>query len=169
MRVGLDVGRWSRTDARRQFTGLALPSEAAVGGQWAGAMVGRPKLVRTAQAMALVTPLRGWCGKRFPGDGTVVNRVLRRGLTVDAVVGAVGTGESALDGNPALIVTYRGTAAPPVRWLRGEVRWFEPGQSLLGMLFLPIRGRLVMGPFPFLLTRPEPGMGVEAAAEAYEA
>ena len=126
-------------------------------------MVGRPGLVRTAQAMALVTPLRGWCGKRFAGDGTVVNRVLRRDGVVDAVVGAVGTGESLLDGNPALIVTYRRTAPPPVRWMHGEVRWLEPGESLLGMLFLPIRGRVVIGPFPFLLTRPAPSSDASAA------
>lgn len=163
MRVGQDVGRWARADARREFAGLALPSEAEVRGEWAGSMVGRPGLVRTAQATALVTPLHGWCGKRFPGDGTVVNRVLRRGHTVEAVVGAVSTGASVLDGSPALIVSYRRTAPPPVRWLHGEVRWLEPGQSLLGMLFLPIRGRVAMGPFPFLLTRPEPDRGMSAA------
>ena len=156
MKVGLEAHQWTRRDACREFAGLGSPSDGEVAGEWSGAMVGRPALARTAEVMALGTPLRAWCGKRFAGDGTVVNRVLRRGSAVEAVVGVVSTGPSLLDGNPALIVTYRRTAPPPVRWMRGEVRWLEPGESLLGMLFLPIRGKMGIGPFPFLLTRPSP-------------
>jgi hypothetical protein len=154
---------WTRADARRAFTDLETPREAELVGQWRGALAGTPWLRRFAEACALVTPFRGWCGKQFPGDGTVVNRVLRSGSEVPGVVGVVAVGPSQLDGRPALAVTYRRTALPPARWMRGEVRWLHEGTAALGMLFLPVGGRVALGPFPFLLDR-----RVEAPAETQE-
>ena len=144
---------WTRADARRVFSNLNAPRERDVVGVWRGELVGSPRLRRFAESSALVTPFRGWCGKHFLGDGTVVNRVLRSGTEVPGVVGAVAVGPSQLDGRPALGVTYGRTAPPPARWMRGEVRWLDAGVRALGMLFLTVGGRVVLRPVPFLLER----------------
>ena len=50
------------------------------------------------------------------------------------------------------VADYSRTARPPVKWLRGEMRWMVPGGQVLGMLLVPV-GRRVIGPFPFQMTR----------------
>lgn len=65
-----------------------------------------------------------------------------------------GRGLSLLDGQPAVIVDYSRTAKPPVSWLRGELRWLEPGHEILGLLIFRL-GKRHIGPFPFHLTRSE--------------
>lgn len=116
-------------------------------------MVGGSALVGLAKAVSLLTPFRGWCGKEFRSDGRVANLALRRGQVVPVQDGIASSGPSRLDGRPAAIVDYRHTAAVPTRWMRGEVRWVDPGSVAMGMLFLPIRSRIALGPFPYLLTR----------------
>jgi hypothetical protein len=153
MTARTETTAWTKADGRRVFSDLNAPRERDVVGVWRGELVGSPRLRRLAKSSALVTPFRGWCGKHFLGDGTVVNRVLRSGTEVPGVVGIVAMGPSQLDGRPALAVTYRRTALPPARWMRGEVRWLDAGVRALGMLFLPVGGRVVLGPFPFLLER----------------
>ena len=64
----------------------------------------------------------------------------------------ISSGGSLLDGRAALVADYSRTAAPPVKWLGGEMRWLVPGEQVLGMLVFPI-GRRLLGPFPFQLTR----------------
>lgn len=143
---------WFARDARRYFSTLPLP-RVAPSGVWDGRLVGRPGLVRLAVATSFATPFRGWCGKEFRHDGSVQNFSLRGGRWVPTVRGRLVHGTSLLDGIQALVVDYRDTAPPPYRWMRGEVRLYGDGPDLMGMLFLPVAGRPVLGPFPFLLTR----------------
>jgi hypothetical protein len=116
-------------------------------------MLGGPALVGLAKVVSLLTPFRDWCGKEFKSDGRVANLALRHGQVIPVQDGITSSGTSRLDGRPAAIVDYRRTAAAPTRWLRGEVRWVDPGSVAMGMLFLPIRSRIALGPFPYLLTR----------------
>lgn len=122
-------------------------------GRWDGRMLGGPVLTSLARAVALLTPFRAWCGKDFKSDGRVANLAMRHGLVTPVQDGITSSGTSTLDGRVAAIVEYRQTASLPTRWMRGEVRWVDPGSVALGMLFLPIRSHVVLGPFPYLLTR----------------
>jgi ketosteroid isomerase-like protein len=109
-------------------------------------------------ALAAVSPLRGWCGEEVGQSGEVRNLVRRGGATEKSVGARAVCDFSLLDGGPPVIVDYSGTAKPPVRWLRGELRWLRPGQEVLGLPIFPL-GKRRIGPFPFQLTRP----GVPAA------
>jgi hypothetical protein len=138
--------------ARRAFSGLPAPLPADLVGRWDGAMVGRPGLQRLSRAVAALGPLRGWCGKHVEDTGLVHNLVRRGGNITPATDCWVSSGGSLLDGRAALVADYSRTAAPPVKWLRGEMRWLVPGEQILGMLVLPV-GRRLIGPFPFQMTR----------------
>ena len=50
-------------DAIRFFSELAVPAPAELVGRWDGKFIGRPGLVRMAQAMTV--PTYGWCGKEI--------------------------------------------------------------------------------------------------------
>ncbi|HCU92243.1 MAG TPA: hypothetical protein DHU96_05695 [Actinobacteria bacterium] len=97
-------------------------------------------------------PLRGWCGKEIGQSGDVHNRVRRGSGVVESAGTTAGRGVSMLDGQPAVIVDYSRTVGPPVNWMRGELRWLEPGQEVLGLLIFPL-GQRRIGPFPFRMTR----------------
>lgn len=142
---------WSRRDARQAFSGLPVPEPGDLVGRWDGTMVGSPGLRLLNRATAVFTPLRGWCGKQVEATGLVHNLVRRSGITRLATDCWVSSGESLLDGRPALVADYSRTARPPVKWLRGEMRWLIPGEQILGVLIFPI-GRRVIGPFPFEMT-----------------
>jgi hypothetical protein len=116
-------------------------------------MLGGPALIGLAKTVALLTPFRAWCGKDFEPDGRVVNLAQRRGHVTPVQVGITSPGISRLDGHRAAIVQYQETAALPTRWMRGELRWVDPGAVALGMLFLPVGSHILLGPFPYLLTR----------------
>ena len=138
--------------ARHAFSGLPSPLPGDLVGRWDGTMVGSPGLRRLNRVIAAVTPLRGWCGKQVEASGLVHNLVRRGDTTKPATDCWVSSGGSLLDGRAALVADYSRTAAPPVKWLRGEMRWLIPGEQVLGMLVFPI-GRRVIGPFPFQMTR----------------
>lgn len=142
-------------DVRRVFAQLAAPADVQeLVGRWDGVFLGRPRLRRLTAAIATVSPLRGWCGKEIGQSGDVHN-LARRGDAIEESVGATaGRGLSLLDGQPAVIVDYSRTAKPPVSWVRGELRWLEPGHDILGLLIFPL-GKRYIGPFPFRLTRSE--------------
>ncbi len=143
---------WSMSAARRAFSGLPAPLPGDLVGRWDGTMVGSPGLQRLSRAIAALGPLRGWCGKQVQDSGLVHNLVRRRHTTQLATDCWVSSGGSLLDGRAALVVDYSRTAAPPLKWVRGEMRWLVPGEQVLGILVLPI-GRRVIGPFPFQMTR----------------
>ena len=143
---------WSRRDVRRVFSGLTAAEPGDMVGRWDGTMVGSRSLRLLNRATAVFTPLRGWCGKQVEGTGLVHNRVRRGGSTRLATDCWVSRGESLLDGRPAVVADYSRTAKPPVKWLRGEMRWLVPGEQILGVLLFPI-GRRAIGPFPFQMTR----------------
>jgi hypothetical protein len=150
---------WSMRDARGVFAQLSAPEVAELAGRWDGVFVGRPRLRRLTAAIASTSPLRGWCGKEIGPSGQVRNLV-RRGGAIERSVGATAArGLSLLNGGPAVIVDYSGTAKPPVSWLRGELRWLRPGQEMLGLLIFPL-GKRRIGPFPFHLTRSDGTSGV---------
>jgi hypothetical protein len=142
----------SMREARRVFSGLSAPQPGDLVGRWDGTMVGSPGLRRLSRVIAACTPLRGWCGKHVENTGLVHN-VVRRGQTIKPATDCwVSSGGSLLDGRAALVADYSRTARPPVKWLRGEMRWLVPGGQVLGMLLVPV-GRRVIGPFPFQMTR----------------
>lgn len=143
---------WSMHDVRRVFAQLSAPETHELAGRWDGVFVGRPSLRRLTAAIAAASPLRGWCGKEIGQSGEVYN-LARRGGAITKSVGAVaGPGVSLLDGRPAVIVDYSGTAKPPVSWVRGEMRWLKPGREVLGVLIFPL-GKHCIGPLPFQLAR----------------
>lgn len=133
--------------ARRAFSGLLAPLPADLVGRWDGTMVGSRGLRRLSRAIAAFTPLRGWCGKHVEDAGLVHNLVRRGHSTQRATDCWVSSGGSLLDGRAALVVDYSRTAAPPLKWVRGEMRWLVPGEQILGMLVLPV-GRRLIGPSP---------------------
>lgn len=82
-----------------------------------------------------------------------MHNLVRRGSgSVESVGATAGRGVSMLDGQLAVIVDYSRTAKPPVNWVRGELRWLEPGQEVLGLLIFPL-GQRRIGLFPFRMTR----------------
>lgn len=143
----------SRRDARAAFRGLGAAAPDELLGRWDGRLLGGATLVAVARTVALVTPFRAWCGKEYRTGGRVANLAVRHGRVAPVQDGLTWSGLSLLDGRPAAIMDYRETAAPPTRWMRGEVRWVEPGAVALGMLFLPVGAHIALGPFPYLLTR----------------
>jgi hypothetical protein len=146
------LGTLTMRGARRAFSGLPAPLPADLVGRWDGTMVGSPGLRRLSRAVAAFSPLRGWCGKQVEDTGLVHNLVRRGNATRPATDCWVSSGGSLLDGRAALVADYSRTAAPPLKWLRGEMRWLAPGEQILGMLVLPV-GRRLIGPFPFQMTR----------------
>ena len=146
------MSAWSMRAARRAFSGLPAPQPGDLVGRWDGTMVGSPGLRRMSRVIAAFTPLRGWCGKQVEATGLVHNLVRRGDTTRQATDCWVSSSGSLLDGRAALVADYSRTARPPVKWLRGEMRWLVPDAQILGMLVFPI-GRRVIGPFPFQLTR----------------
>jgi hypothetical protein len=146
------LGTLSMSEARRVFSGLPAPQPGELVGRWDGTMVGRPGLRQLGRGIAAFTPLRGWCGKLVEDDGLVHNLVRRGTITKQATDCWVSSGGSLLDGRAALVADYSRTARPPVKWLRGEMRWLVPGVQVLGLLVFPV-GRWVIGPFPFQMTR----------------
>lgn len=145
--------RAARRAAREMFGGLAAAQPEDLLGRWDGRMLGGPALVGLAKAVALLTPFRAWCGKDFEAGGRVANLAMRHGRVTPVQDGITSSGTSRLDGLPAAIVDYRETAALPTRWMRGELRWVDPGSVAFGMLFLPVGSHIALGPFPYLLTR----------------
>ncbi len=143
--------QWSMREARRAFERAPVARFDDLVGRWDGEMAGRASLRRLTLAMNALTPLRGWCGKEFEGSGMVRNLVRRDGGVQQSVSAAAGDGVSLVDGRPAVVVDYSG-ARPPVRWVRGELRWLTPGSEVLGVLLFPVSGRFV-GPLPFTMVR----------------
>lgn len=143
---------WSMRDVRRVFAQLPAPEVAELAGRWEGAFAGRPGLRRLTAAIAAASPLRGWCGKEIDQSGEVRNLVRRGGAVKESVAAVARCGPSLLDGRPAVIVDYSMTARPPVSWVRGELRWLEPGREILGVLIFPVSKHRI-GPFPFRMAR----------------
>ena len=143
---------WSMRDVRRVFAQLSAPEVPELAGRRDGAFAGRPGLRRLTAAIATASPLRGWCGKEIDRSGDVRNLVRRGGAIEKSVAAVAGRGVSLLDGRPAVIVDYSRTAKPPVSWVRGELRWLEPGHEILGVLIFPL-GKRWIGPFPFRMAR----------------
>jgi hypothetical protein len=153
MRTSQVVAIGSRREARKLFAGLPAAKPEDMRGRWDGRMLGGPALIGLAKTVALLTPFRAWCGKDFHGGGRVTNLAMRHGRVTPVQDGITSFGRSRLDGQPAAIVGYRETAALPTRWMRGEMRWVDPGSVALGMLFMPFGSHIALGPFPYLLTR----------------
>ena len=143
---------WSMRDVRRAFARLTAPEVPELTGRWEGVFVGHRGLRRLTAAIAAMSPLRGWCGKEIGESGEVRNLVRRGGAIEKSVAAVAGRGDSLLDGRPAVIVDYSRTAKPPLSWVRGELRWLEPGHEILGVLIFPL-GKRRIGPFPFRMTR----------------
>ena len=112
---------------------LASPPAAAPSGFAPGRAIKNPGSRRTA-ANARATRLV-WQGKVFRDDGTMVNRLFGVGRAIPA---EVYTGESLLDGRPALILDYSKSRLWPD--VRDEVREVSPG-LYLGIMY---RGREAM-------------------------
>ncbi len=142
----------SMREARRAFAGLDAPQPGDLVGRWDGTMVGNARLRLLNRMVGGLTPMRGWCGKQVEAGGLTHNLVCRGATTMPATDCWSSSGESLLDGRAALVADYSRTARPPVRWIRGEMRWLVPGNQVLGVLVLPM-GRWVIGPFPFQMTR----------------
>jgi hypothetical protein len=141
---------WTMRGAREAFGTLAAPAPAALTGDWDGRLTGNARLVALSRAIAVGTPLRGWCGKSVTGDH-VQNLVRRAGQVRPSASARLIAGTSRLDGRACVVVDYS-AARRPIRWLRGELRWWRQPEQVVGILLLRIGGRAV-GPFPFLLTR----------------
>lgn len=147
------IGIRSRRDGRATFRALEVATPDQLLGRWDGRLLGGPALRGVARTVAVITPFRAWCGKEFRVGGRMTNLAMRHGRAMPVQEGITSAGPSRLDGRPAAIVEYGETAAVPTRWMRGEVRWVEPGAVALGMLFLPVGSHVALGPFPYLLTR----------------
>ena len=141
----------TRDELRAEFARLPEPTTQSLVGRWDGTLVGTPSVVRRSRGAAALTPFHDWCGKEFTDAHHVVNLVRRGGMVRRSLAGDVVLGSSRLDGRPAAVVVYRHTARGPWRLFRGELRLMPDG-DLLGMLMMPV-GRLMIGPFPYRLTR----------------
>ena len=139
-------------EVRQVLAQLPAGDREDLAGQWDGTFVGRRTLRWLTAAIAAASPLRGWCGKQIGPSGEVHNLVRRAGGVESSVSARAARGLSLIDGRPAVIVDYSGTAKAPVSWLHGEMRWARPGEELLGVLIFPL-GKRHLGPFPFRLSR----------------
>lgn len=151
MTVALLPRAWTVADARTAFAALVPPEPEDLIGAWDGELIGRPSLQLRTRIAAAPTPFRGWCGKTFLDPTFAVNRVRRHGYVRHGLAGRAVVRASRLDGNLALVVSYRATAPWPWTHFRGELRAVSDDQ-LLGLLMLTF-GRLMIGPFPFRLIR----------------
>lgn len=144
---------WTIGDMRRAFREHTSPDPADMVGRWDGGGIGRAPIQRGMRVIMSLLPFRGWVGKEFDDLEHMRNLVRRDGEVRATLPGRVGAGESLLDaGTRALIVTYP-DVPPPVRWMRAELRWLAPRQSVLGMILIPV-GAGWLGPFPYRLDRP---------------
>ena len=136
---------------RRRWRTLSPPEPAAVAGTWDADFVG-PGWLRWAGPRGVAAlGLPGWEGKRFaaaPGGVLEGVNLVRGGtrLEMRAVVAP-----SAVDGRPALVVTYGRAAPRPWRRVRDELRALD-ADRLLAMSLLAIPGG-GLGALPFLLVR----------------
>jgi hypothetical protein len=138
--------------ARELFSTLQAPDVRDLSGRWDGHMVGRRWLRSLSTALALPTPLRGWCGKEITPSGHVTNRVRRRRETRPSVACTASLGMSVVDGCPVVVADYSKSGPPPVAWLRGEIRTLVPHEEVLGLLMLRL-GHRVLVTMPFHMVR----------------
>ena len=134
-------------DAIRFFSELAVPAPAELVGRWDGKFIGRPGLVRMAQAMTV--PTYGWCGKEVTDSENLRNLVRRHGAVKASVAAKMSAGLSRFDGRPVVTVNYAETAPFPVTRGRGEMRWLSPDTEILGLLIILTVGQHYIGPYPY--------------------
>ena len=142
----------SMRGVRHAFGRLPAPQPGDLVGRWDGTMVGNARLRLLNRMISALGPMRGWCGKQIEAGGLAHNLVRRGATSRRATDCWVSSGESLLDGRAALVADYSRTARPPLKWIRGEMRWLVPGTQVLGVLVLPVGGRII-GPFSFQMTR----------------
>ncbi len=135
--------------ARQLFAALQPPTQ--LEGSWRAAFTGPVWLCWLAPLGMALSPLRGWCGKRFDAAGQGINLVRRSGRVQAMVPMRVVSRASAVDGAPVLATEYDAQAPWLLRGVADEFRVLND-YTLLGLMTVTRPG-LRWVAFPFLLTR----------------
>ena len=136
---------------RSAFTSLTAPSLESLAGDYRAGFVGPAWLRRFAPPGLVITPLAGWLGKAFDGQGHGINLVRRRGAVQRVLPMTAEWLPSRVDGRPGVTLTYTPGSPFPFAYVVDELRIID-ADTLLGLSFatVPWLARL---PMPFLLRR----------------
>lgn len=136
---------------RAAFAALTAPDLESLVGDYRAEFVGPTWLRRFAPPGLAITPLAGWLGKSFDGQGNGINLVRRRGVVQRVLPMRAQWLPSRVDGRPGVTLTYAPGSPFPFAYVVDELRAIE-ADTLLGLSFAaaPWLARL---PMPFLLRR----------------
>lgn len=144
-----DLAPRSLREAKTLFASLQPPVSLA--GSWRAAFTGPGWLRALAPVGMALSPLAGWCGKRFDAEGQGINLIRRGAGIVPIVPMRVVARASAVDGAPVLATAYDERAPWLLRGVADEFRALD-ADTLLGLMTVARPG-LRWVAFPFLLTR----------------
>ena len=136
---------------RSAFAALTAPSLDSLTGDYRAEFVGPAWLRRFAPPGLAITPLAGWLGKSFDGQGNGINLVRRRGVVQRVLPMRAQWLPSAVDGRPGVTLTYAPGSPFPFAYVVDELRTIE-ADTLLGLSFATVPGLRHLS-MPFLLRR----------------
>ena len=153
-----DLNRKPLSAFKSIFGSLLTPQPEEVKGIYWSEFTG-PGWLRTIAPPGLgLIGLGGWKGKEFPGDGTGINLVLRKGELQRRFPVSIARAASLTDGKPCLAIHYTRECPFPWPYVIDELRQLDES-CLLGLTMVNISGlrRLAL---PFLLHTGEASDGL---------
>lgn len=153
-----DLNKLSLKDFTPLYATLEFDAVLEPGGVYRATFVGPGWLRAIAGPGLVIGGLGGWWGKRFNDDGTAVNLVYRDGELKPRYTMTLIKKSSALDGQPALVLTYGSENPLPWPYVMDELRPLAKN-TYLGMTFLNVDSVPKLA-LPFVLEHHEPGDGL---------